>query len=78
MNSIILGAGVAVMMSISDAICLQYESKGRSLTSSPKGFSSSRPMVTKLRIIYAATDDYNESVDIHFFFFFFLFFLFDS
>lgn len=43
------------MISISEAIWRQYESRGRSLTSSPKGFSSSRPMATKLRMMYAAT-----------------------
>lgn len=46
-----LGGGMAVMMSSSRAICLQYVSKGRSLTSWPKGFSISLPMVSSPRMI---------------------------
>lgn len=50
-----LGGGIAVMMSSSTAICLQYVSKGRSLTSWPKGFSISLPIVASPRMMYAAT-----------------------
>ena len=50
-KSLTRGGGIAVMMSSSRATCLQYVSKGRSLTSWPKGFSISLPMVSRPRII---------------------------
>jgi len=49
------GGGLAVMISISLAICRQYEVSGRSFTSCPKGFSISLPIVRSPMIIYAAT-----------------------
>lgn len=54
-KSSIRGGGEAVMMSNSTASCRQYVSSGRSLTSWPKGFSISTPMVARPMMMYAAT-----------------------
>jgi hypothetical protein len=48
------GAGFAIKTSISAAMSRQNASSGRSFTSSPNGFSISRPMAARPRMMYAA------------------------
>jgi len=53
---------VAAIVSMSAARAVQNASKGRSLTSWPKGFSISLPMEAKPSIMYAATGEGTVSI----------------